>query len=166
MAILKAKTAGSKLTFPEGVLDMLAKVARANVRELEGCLNRLAAYVELTGAIVTPAMAEQVVSDILVAQQRRISDDSVLEAVAKYYGIERKAIIGRSGDKRTTKARQVTMFLLREETEMPVTAIGRFLSGKSHSTVLHACQTIKSQMDADLALQRDISNIRESLKAA
>ena len=166
LAILRAKTERCKVQFPGDVLEFLAERTRSNIRELEGCLNRLVAYAELADTPISLDMVKSAAADILMpGRPSRVSDTAVLGAVSEYFEIDQEIILGRRRDKQTAKARQVAMYLLREEAGMTVTAIGRFLGGKDHSTVLHACQSIASKMEVDTILRQDVFNIRESLNS-
>ncbi len=167
LAILRAKAEEAALSFPEDVLQFLAEGINSNIRELEGYLNRVAAYAELSGHAVSLDMVRQIMSDNHVSgRPRSISGDDVLRAVADYFALTEDAITGRRRDKRTAMARHVTMYLLREEAHMTASAIGRLLGGKDHSTVLHACNRISTQMDVEPHLRQDLFNIRASLDAA
>ena len=167
LAILRTKSEEAALMFPEDVLQFLAQGVHSNIRELEGCLNRVAAYAELSGQAISPEMARQVMSDSHVSgRSRAVSGESVLSAVADYFSLSQEAITGRRRDKQTAMARHVAMYLLREEANMTATAIGRLLGGKDHSTVLHACSRISSEMDTEPRLRQDVFNIRASLSAS
>ncbi len=167
LAILKAKSEEAGLTFPEDVLQILAEGVHSNIRELEGYLNRLAAYVDLSGRAVSLGMVRQIMSDSHAAgRPKTVSSNAVLSAVADYFALTKEAITGRRRDKQTAMARHVAMYLLREEVNMTATAIGRLLGGKDHSTVLHACNRISSQMDVEPHLRQDVFNIRASLDTA
>jgi chromosomal replication initiator protein len=167
LAILRTKAEEAELSFPEDVLQFLAEGVHSNIRELEGYLNRVAAYAELSGRDVSLEMVRQVLSDShLSGRPRAVSSDDILTAVAHYFALSEDAIIGRRRDKQTAMARHVAMYLLREEANMTATAIGRMLGGKDHSTVLHACNRISSEMDVEPRLRQDVFNIRASLNAA
>ena len=167
LAILRTKAEEAQLTFPEDVLQFLAESVHSNIRELEGHLNRLAAYAELSGQPVSLEMVRQVTADShLTGRPKPVSSDAVVSAVAGYFAITEDAIVGRRRDKQTAMARHVAMYLLREEANMTATAIGRLLGGKDHSTVLHACSRISSQMDLEPHIRQDVFNIRTSLNAA
>ena len=167
LAILRAKSEEPQPTFPEEVLQFLAEGVQSNIRELEGYLNRLVAYGELSGQAVSLEMVRQIMSDShLPGRPKAVSSSDVLSAVAGYFALTEEAITGRRRDKQTAMARHVTMYLLREEANMTSTAIGRLLGGKDHSTVLHACNRISSQMDVEPHLRQDLFNIRASLDAA
>ena len=167
LAILRTKAEEAQLTFPGDVLQFLAESVHSNIRELEGHLNRLAAYAELSGQPISLEMVRQVTADSHVAgRPKPVSSDAVVSAVAGYFAITEEAITGRRRDKQTAMARHVAMYLLREEANMTAASIGRLLGGKDHSTVLHACSRISSQMDVEPHLRQDVFNIRASLNAA
>ena len=167
LAILRTKAEEAALSFPEEVLQFLAESVHSNIRELEGHLNRVAAYAELSGRDVSLDMVRQIMSDSHISgRPKAISSDAVLHAVADYFSLSEEAITGRRRDKPTAMARHVAMYLLREEANMTATAIGRLLGGKDHSTVLHACNRISSEMDVEPRLRQDVFNIRASLTAA
>ena len=167
LAILKAKSDEAELAFPEDVLHFLAEGIQSNIRELEGYLNRVAAYAELTGRAVSLEMVRQIMSDGHASgRSKPVSGGAVLTAVADYFALSEDAITGRRRDKKTAMARHVTMYLLREEVHMTATAIGRLLGGKDHSTVLHACNRISTKMDVEPHLRQDLFNIRASFDAA
>ena len=167
LAVLRAKAEGAAPSFPEDALQFLAQGVHSNIRELEGYLNSVAANAEFSGQEISLEMVRQIMADGHVpGRPRAISGETVLAAVADYFSLSEDAITGRRRDKQTATARHVTMYLLREEANMTATAIGRLLGGKDHSTVLHACSRISSEMDVEPRLRQDVFNIRESLTAA
>ncbi len=167
MAILRAKAEETGMAVPQEVLQYLAARIHSNIRELEGGLNRLAAYAQLSNSMITMDLVKGAIADILhSARPHRVSDQQVLEAVCSYFTIDEETIKGRRRDKSTALARQIAMYLMREEANMPLTAIGRFLGGKDHTTVMHACQRITAQIEADSHVRRDVLNLREALTAA
>ena len=166
LAVLRTKAEGAAPSFPEDVLQFLAQGVHSNIRELEGYLNRVAANAELSGQEISLEMVRRIMSDSHVpGRPRAVSGEAVVTAVADYFSLSEEAITGRRRDKQTATARHVTMYLLREEANMTATAIGRLLGGKDHSTVLHACSRISSEMDVEPRLRQDVFNIRASLTA-
>jgi chromosomal replication initiator protein len=164
-AILSSKAEAIGLSFPIEVLEFLAEKIDSNVRDLEGCLNRISAYAQLTSSKASLEIAERCVQDILHSPngRKRVSEIAVLETVCGYFAIDKASIRGRGRDKPTALARQVAMYLLREEAKLPLSAIGRFLGGKDHTTVLYAHQRISDQMTLNSHLRKDVSNLREEL---
>ncbi|MCH9009377.1 MAG: chromosomal replication initiator protein DnaA [Chloroflexi bacterium] len=164
LAILNAKAQFLGLHVPKQVIEYLGERIHKNIRELEGNLNRVIAYAQLTKAPITIELVKRATANMAESgNARSVSDQTVIDAVSDYYGISSDAIKGRKRDKKTALARQVTMYLLREEADMGASAIGRVLGGKDHTTVLHGCDRISNQMNVDSHLRRDVINIRETL---
>ena len=166
MAILRAKADETGMPVPQEVLQYLAERIHSNIRELEGGLNRLAAHAQLSGSTITMDLVKGAISDILhSARPHRVSDQQVLDAVCSYFTIDEETIKGRRRDKPTALARQIAMYLMREEANMPLATVGRFLGGRDHTTVMHACQRITDQIAVDSHIKRDVFNLRETLVA-
>ena len=173
LAILRAKAEQIDHRFPDKVLEFIAGRIRRNVRELEGCLNIVAAHAglghqSLSGSPdsdVDLGLVEQVLEDSLKESARRISEEDVLSAVAQYFSIDKSTLKGKKRDRTTAQARHVSMYLLREEVQLPLATIGRVMGGRDHTTVIHACRRIERQLEADTRLRRDLMNIRESFAA-
>ena len=166
LAILRAKAGELGQQFPDGVLEFLAERVHQNIRELEGCLNRVVAFVQLTQRPVTKELVTTVIADSLHSpNRRRITDEAVLKSVSSYFGIDQDTLRGRRRDKQTALARQVAMYLLREEANLSYATAGQVLGGKDHTTVLHACNRISRQLPIDAHLRQDVTNIRETLLA-
>jgi chromosomal replication initiator protein len=163
MAILRAKAEQRGLRVEDRVLAIIAERVQKNIRELEGSLNRVVALADLTGCAIDADLVKRAIADPGSSTKRRVSEGQVVAAVADYFGMDGDTIRGRKRDKRTALARQVTMYLLREEADLGASAIGRALGGKDHTTVLHGCERITNQLNIDAGLRRDIINIRETL---
>ena len=84
---------------------------------------------------------------------------------SRYFSIDKTTLKGKKRDKSTALARHVSMYLLREEVQLPLATIGKVMGGRDHTTVMYACQRIVTQLKADTRLRRDLLNIRESLAA-
>ncbi len=166
IAILKAMSEGARQLVPDEVLEFLAQRIHRNIRELEGSLNRVLAFADLTGAPVTIDLVKRTIADMVdTAADRQIPEREVIAAVASHFGVSIGTLKGRKRDKKTSQARQVAMYLLREESQLGQSAIGKALGGKAHNTVMHGCERIANQLNVDPHLRRDIINIREALAA-
>lgn len=164
LAILRAKAEQMRVRVATDVMELLGSRIFRNIRELEGSLNKVVAYAQLTGRVLDTELVRQVVWDTLDAGERREpSEEEVLDAVSAHFGVDREILRGAKRDKRTAQARQVAMYILREDVGMGATAIARSLGRKDHSTVLHGCRTIENQQNVDDKLRRDIMRIRERL---
>ena len=163
LAILRAKAEHLKIAVSPDVLDLLGGRIFRNIRELEGSLNRVAAYAQLTGRPLDADLVRQVAADAQDAVEQRLpSEQEALDAVSAHYGVDIEALRGVKRDKKTALARQVAMYILQEDAHLNSAAIARALD-KKHPTVLHGCKTIKSRQNVDDKLRRDILSIRESL---
>ncbi len=163
LAILRAKAEHLRIAVSPDVLELLGGRIFRNIRELEGSLNRVAAYSQLTGRPLDADLVRQVAADAQDAVERRLpSEQEALDAVSAHYGVDVEALRGVKRDKKTALARQVAMYILQEDAHLNSAAIARALD-KKHPTVLHGCKTIKSRQNVDDKLRRDILSIRESL---
>ena len=166
MAILRAKADEREIILSPQVLALLAGRVRKNIRELEGVLNRVIAYSDLTRAEITPELVARAVAEPDVeGKNNRTSERDVIDAVSGYYDVDEDEIKGRRRDKATTLARQVTMYILREDARLGASAIGHILGGKTHATVLHGCRTIEARQNLDANLRRDIIAIRSAIES-
>ncbi len=167
LAILRAKASGASQPIAEDAIHFLAERIHKNIRELEGSLNKVLAFADLMRIPATVELVKRTIADMVeTAADRQIPPSAVVDAVAGYFRIDVATLKGRKRDKRTAMARHVAMYLLREESELGATAIGRELGGKTHTTVMHGCERIATQLNLDPHLRRDIINIREALSEA
>ena len=166
IAILKSKAEGSRQSVHDDALQFLAERVHRNIRELEGSLNRVLALADLTNQPVTIDLVKRATMDVVEeATNRQVPESVVVETVASYFGLDAEALKGRKRDKKNAKARQVAMYLLREESQLSLTAIGRVMGGKDRTTARHGYDRITNELNVNPHLQRDIINIRENLAA-
>jgi chromosomal replication initiator protein len=166
LAILKAKTRRFKTPIPPEVLKYLADNFQQNVRELEGALNRVVAYAKLSGVNMDMRLARLAVQDLLPAEGRQASAapaERTIEAVASYYRLAPEALSGKKRDKQTVLARHVAMYLLREHNNCGLTEIGRMLGNRDHSTVLHGCGKIATEINTDSTIASSVQSILQQL---
>ncbi|MCD6358428.1 MAG: chromosomal replication initiator protein DnaA [Dehalococcoidia bacterium] len=164
-AILQCKAESQGTPIPPDVIDFLAHRIQSNIRELEGSLNRIVACSRLTRVPLSTEMAEEVLSDMTTENARRSPPDAktIIATVSKYFDLLPSDLEGKKRDKHTVMARQIAMYLLREETRLSMSEIGRLLGGKDHSTVVHGYQKMTSNINAESRLRRDVLTIRETL---
>jgi len=163
-AILQAKRSRLGMDVPDEVLAFIAQRVQSNIRELEGSLNRVVAYAQLCNKPVTMSLANSALADLLAASLRnRATPGDLLQAVSRYYKVDVRALRGKQRDKEIVLPRQVAMYIMHEDLEMPLTEIGRELGGRDHSTVLHGVEKIERDIESDAQLRRDVNIIRESL---
>ena len=164
LAILRAKAEQIGQDLAPEVIQFLGERIHKNVRELEGTLNRVIAYAQITQTPITLALVKRAVADALSPNARRhFTPESILEAVAGYFHVDESALKGPRGKKAVAQARQVAMYLIKEEANLGPTMIGRILGGKDHSTVVKNCSKIARLIEVDPHLRRDVINIRDAL---
>jgi chromosomal replication initiator protein len=152
MAILDMKAEMEGFRLPEEVRIFIATKTKSNVRELEGALVKLMAYSSVTGSSVTLAMAQQILKHLTVGQERRISIESIVKAVADKFSLLPSQLKQKTNERKIAYPRQIAMYLAKELTASSLPEIGRAFSGKHHTTVLHSIQKIDQlrQRDPDL----------------
>jgi chromosomal replication initiator protein len=166
-AILQAKAARQQVSVPDDVIELLATSIQSNIRELEGALNRVVAYSRLMNQPLTISLARAAIEDLVQsAQKRMLSPSDILDAVCRYYRVDPRAIRSKARDKEIVVPRQVAMYLMRQKTQASLVEIGRELGGRDHSTVLHGCERIQAEAQADIQLRRDLDAIEEILRQA
>ncbi len=166
-AILEAKADRSAVDFPEDVIDYLSSHDYSSIRDLDGHLNRITAFTQLLGEPVTLDLVKRATVDMSPdSRPPPASAEQVIERVCSYFSMEVDALLGRRRDRATTLARQVAMYLVKQETGLGLTVIGKVMGGRDHSTVSYACSQIAARLGQDSSLERHVVNIRRSLTPA
>lgn len=163
MAILDKKAEMEGVSLPENVRNYIATKSKSNVRELEGALIKLIAYSSVTASAITLAMAQQVLKYMIPNQERRITMETVLRAVADKFQLQPMQLKQKTNARNIAFPRQVAMYLIKELTGSSLPEIGRMFSGKHHTTVLHSVQKIEKQRQRDADLNRLIHSITDSI---
>ncbi len=164
MAILRVKADLLRYRVPDDIIAYIAGRVQTNIRELEGCLNRLMAYQQLHRTELTMDVARAAMSSLgNDARESRLTSKQIAEAVAEYYHVSLDAMCGKQRDKHIVTPRQIAMYLIRQETQASLLEIGQLFGGRDHSTVLHSCEKIERDVNINPALRREIVAIREQL---
>jgi chromosomal replication initiator protein len=147
MAILRKKADRDGYLLPNDVSEFIASNITNNIRELEGALNRVTAYSNLNRQPLTCELAERVLADLIADRQPRpITPAVILESTAEMYGFTVEDLKSKSRRRPLVIARQVSMYLTRELTDLSYPAIAREFGGRDHTTVMHACDKISALM--------------------
>ena len=128
----------------------------SNIRELEGALNRIIATATLIGREVTIDSAREELADLLRVADRVLTVDEIQQKVAAHYGIRISDIMSARRTKTITVPRQVAMYLSKKLTRLSLPDIGRSFGGKDHTTVLHACRKIESEITTNAKLADEV----------
>jgi chromosomal replication initiator protein len=164
MAILRVKADLLRYRVPDDIIAYIAGRVQTNIRELEGCLNRLMAYQQLHHTDLTMDVARAAMTSLgNDTRESRLNGKQIAQAVAEYYHISLDAMCGKQRDKHIVMPRQIAMYLIRQETQISLLEIGQIFGGRDHSTVLHACEKIDREVNINPTLRREIVAIREQL---
>ncbi|MET0376212.1 MAG: chromosomal replication initiator protein DnaA [Rhizorhabdus sp.] len=141
---------------PEDVVMFLARRISANVRELEGALNRVVAYAALSGKPVDVEFTQATLADILRANQRRVTIDEIQRKVSDHYRIRQAEMSSARRAREVARPRQVAMYLAKQLTPRSLPEIGRRFGGRDHTTVIHAVKQIEKLRALDAELDADV----------
>ena len=168
LSILKAKAKNDGVEIKADVLEMIALHTKENIRQLEGSLNRVIAYARLLESMVTPEMAARALDDISSkdAPPIPLTLPQITEAVATGFNIPISELVGRKRDEATSLARQVTMYLMRQETDCSLANIGKELGGRSPATISYAYEKIAGNISNDPYLRRQVFNIQQKFHSS
>jgi len=164
LAILRSKSSTFDCEIPQEVTEYLAKRVQSNVRELEGTLNKVVALSQFRGTQISLDSVKIAMADVRgPLQQKMVNDEAILTAVSNHFGIPKDHLKGKGRRKLTVQGRQVAIYLLRQETDLSLSAIGKILGGRDHSTVLHGYDRVASRIDVDETLRDDVLRIRAKI---
>lgn len=163
LAILKIKMEELGLHLDKDVVEYVASAIQGNIRELEGSLNTIVCQYRLKNKPLTlPEVKNLLKNNIKPKKNMAIKD--VVKIVSDYYKIEESSIYEKTRKKEIVKARQVIMYLLREDFNVSYPLIGQKLGGKDHTTVIHSCLKIKNDIKNDPQLIQELEQIRIMFK--
>ncbi|MBK7930498.1 MAG: chromosomal replication initiator protein DnaA [Bryobacterales bacterium] len=162
MAILDKKAEQEGIHLPEDVRVFIATKTRSNVRELEGALIKLLAYSSVTNEQVSLDMARQVLKHLHAGSEKKITIDSVVRLVAEKFSLQPGQLKQKTNAPNIAYPRQVAMYIVKELTNASLPEIGRYFSGKHHTTVLHSIQKIEQLRHRDADLNRLIHSTIDS----
>ncbi len=164
LGILQSKSESIEgVTVPEDVLEFLAKRITSNVRELEGALNRVVAYSTLAGRPISLDMTQDILQDLLRANDRKVTIDEIQRQVADYYNLRLAELLSSRRARNIARPRQVAMYLSKQMTARSLPEIGRKFGGRDHTTVMHAVRKVDDLRRTDSTLDEDIIRLARLL---
>ena len=165
LAILRTKAAQTNVGIPGAVLEFIVTHVTNNIRELEGALNRVSAYANLTQSEPSVEVAKQVLGDIIVDHEpRRITPELIMATTARFYGFEISDLEAKDRRRPLVLARQVCMYLFRYLTDLSYPDIGRRFGGRDHTTVMYGYEKIKTQMTTEQQIYDDVTSLIQQIK--
>lgn len=164
LGILQAKADQMSVSVPQKVLEFLAYKISSNVRELEGALTRVVAHSTLVGREITLDTTQDVLRDLLRANDRRVTIDEIQKKVAEYYRVRISDMHSPRRSRSVARPRQVAMYLSKQLTTRSLPEIGRKFGGRDHTTVLHAVKKVEELMGQEKIMCEDIELLRRTLE--
>jgi len=169
LAILKNKLTerqymiNSDFEIPDEVLYYLASAIKANVRRLEGALNRLIGvanlkYADASGSKITLEFAKEALKPIIPVRKKEITIERIQEFIAKKFDIKKSDLISKSNKREIALPRQIAMYITKKKTKSPLNEIGNQFGGKHHSTVLHSIKKIEQMLETDPEFERKLKS--------
>ena len=163
LVILKKKAQSMDVELNDEIFNYIAANIQKNIRELEGALNRVMAFIRLNNELPNKANLVKILKTIISNPQKRTNYKKIAEIVAGFYDININDLINRSRRKEIVKPRQIAMYLMREELKSSYPAIGSKLGGRDHTTAIYACEKIGRELENDENLEQELSLIKERL---
>lgn len=164
LGILQSKADQLGIEVPRKVMEFLAHRITSNVRELEGALNRVVAHAQLIGRAITLETTQEVLHDLLRANDRRISIDDIQKQVAAHFNIRLADMYSARRARSIARPRQVAMYLAKQLTSRSLPEIGRKFGGRDHTTVMHAVRKVEELRDTDSSFAEDLELLKRMLQ--
>ncbi len=164
VGILQAKAEKLGIEVPNKVQEFLAHKITANVRELEGALNRVAAHAQLVGREISLESAQDVLHDLIRANDRRVTIEEIQKKVAAHFNIRTSDMHSARRARSVARPRQVAMYLAKQLTSRSLPEIGRKFGGRDHTTVMHAVKKVEELSERDAGFAEDVELLRRMLE--
>jgi chromosomal replication initiator protein len=149
---------------PAKVMEFLARRVTSNIRELEGALTRVIAHVTLVGREVTLETTQEVLRDLLRANERRVTIEEIQKQVAGHFNVRVSDMHSDRRSRVVARPRQVAMYLAKQLTQRSLPEIGRKFGGRDHTTVMHAVRRVEELRGSDPSFSEDIELLRRVLE--
>ncbi len=165
IAIIKRKAELLKMELPDNVVEYVANRLKNNIRQLEGAVKKMKAYHLLQGYPLNIQTAQAAISDIINNDQPTpLTVEKIVDEVARTFGTSSADIKSSRRAANISTARQVSMYTVREITQMPLAAIGKEFGGRDHSTVVYAIQQVEKNMKHDMKLKATVNDIIKNIR--
>ncbi len=165
LAIIRNKAALLSINLPDRISSMIAENVTANVRQIEGVLNKILAYSDLMGVMDEEAIMKALEDVVKNNNEYMPTPENIIEYIAKYFELEPDALQGQSRSRNVVNARQIAMYLIRRLTKMSTQDIGNVFGGRDHTTVLYSLDKVEGQMRSDPAFAETVKEITTNINA-
>jgi chromosomal replication initiator protein len=163
LAILKVKLEEQAIDLSPEIIEYVASIIRGNIRELEGSLNSIICQYKLKNKPLSLSEVKNLLKNN-IKPKKNVSIKDIVKTISEYYNLDESSVYEKTRRKEIVKARQVVMYLLREDFNVSYPLIGQKLGGKDHTTVIHSYLKIKEDLKNDMQLIQEIEQIRIMFK--
>ncbi|MDQ5929352.1 MAG: chromosomal replication initiator protein [Bacteroidota bacterium] len=163
LAILKVKLQEQGIELEPEIIEYVASIIRGNIRELEGSLNIIVCQYRLKNKPLSLSEVKNILKNN-IKPKKNVAIKAVVKLVSDYYNLEESSIYEKTRRKEIVKARQMVMYILREDFNVSYPLIGQKLGGKDHTTVIHSYLKIKTDLKNDSQLLQELEAIRIMFK--
>ena len=165
LSILQAKSEKIASNIPENVLEFLAHKITTNVRELEGALNRIAAFSSLVGKEVNIEMTHDLLRDLLKSSQRKVNIEQIQKKVSEHFNVKMSDMSSARRSRTVVRPRQIAMYLSKSLTSRSLPEIGRRFGNRDHTTVIHAVKKVEELRNLDVSFDEDVELLIRMLES-
>ena len=165
LAIIRNKAALLGINLPDRIASMIAENITANVRQIEGVLNKILAYSDLMGVMDEEAIMKALEDVVKKSNEYIPTPESIIEYIAKYFALDSEVLQGQSRGRDVVNARQIAMYLIRRMTNLSLNDIGKAFGDRDHTTVLHSLDKVEKQMRSDPAFAETVKEITTNINA-
>ena len=163
LAILKNLADSKNVIISDEVLEFIASSISSNIRELDGALTRVIARSTLLRKAITLQLVQEDLADLFKNQQSKITANKIINTVSGYYSISSEEMKGKKRQQEITNARQIAMFLLKDQLDLNLTTIGGLFGGRDHSTVISSIRKIESRLKEEVPFKKEIENLKQKI---
>ena len=165
MAIIKNKAEQYDFSIPDEIVEFFAQEVKNNVRQLESAVKKIKSLCLLSNAKPTLDIAKEAIKELTTYNQPiSVINSKITETVGNTYGISVENIMSDKRDKNIKDARQISMYIIREISGMSLEDIGKYFGGKTHSTVKHSIDKVRTMMDDDFQFKKTVEDIIKNVK--
>lgn len=162
IAIISRKASQQGIFLSQEIIDYLAHTINGNIRDLEGAVNTLLCHAQLKSKEITMIDVRNYIKNN-VKPKKIIAVKDVVRIVSDFYNIKEDTIYEKTRHKEVIRPRQIIMYILREDFNISYPSIGQKLGGRDHTTVIHSCEKIKTNIKEDQSLMEEVGQIRNLL---
>ena len=165
MAITRNKAAQLGLILSDEAVEYVATKITANIRQLEGVINRLTAYKEILNDVITTESVDRAIKDVIRTGTFIPTPDIIIRETARYYSLTAEEIRSQNRSKQVARARQVSMYLMRSLTNLSLQDIGAQYQDRNHATVLTSIRKVEDLLKSDSTMAGTIRDITSNINS-